>query len=239
MSTKGKVTGEEWLHMSVALPGAAQIRYLEIRTANEYDPAIQVGVDNLSFEQPNEAGGGPAGGGPTGGGSTPPSPPVPPTAALSLQTPNPTPGEPLTLNGASSQPGNGRIISYAWDFNGDGKIDTSTGTNPVAHVMLGPGVHTIGLTVTNSNGEHSTTRLGVTLPSSVPKIHPPDGGEGECQPTLEIGDAHLLAECIQKLGGGYVIEGQLQINGMVLAPTGSGFLKIKTIKDYAIDGTAT
>jgi PKD repeat protein len=160
------------------------------------------------------------------------------TAALSLQTPNPTPGEHLTLSGAGSQPGNGRIISYAWDFNGDGKVDTSTGTNPIAHVMLRPGAHTIALTVTNSSGEHSTSRFGVTLPSTGPKLHPPDGGEGECQPTLEIGDATLLAECIQKLGGGYVINGPLQINGMTVVPT-SGFLKIRTIKDYAIAGTAT
>lgn len=233
-SIKGEAKSGEWQRITLAISGVAQIRYFMIRTANEYEPAVHVGIDDLSFEQPNEGGGG---GSLPGGGS--PTPPVSPTAALSLQTPNPTPGETLTLNGAASQAGSGRIISYAWDFNGDGKTDTSTGTNPVAHLMLGPGAHTIGLTVTNSNGEHSTTRLGVMLPSGGPKIHPPDGGEGECQPTLEIGDAHLLAECIQKLGSGYVIEGQLEINGMVLAPTGSGFLKIRTIKDYAIDGTAT
>ncbi len=238
--TKGKATDEGWLHMSVTL-ATAQIRYFEIRTVNAYNAAIPVGIDNLGFEQPTEGGGGgggSTGGGSTGGGSTPPTPPTPPTASLSLQTPNPTPGQTLTLNGGGSQAGSGRIISYAWDFNGDGKTDTSTGTNPIAHLMLGPGAHTIGLTVTNSNGEHSTTKLGLTLPSTGPKIHPPDGGEGECQPTLEIGDAHLLAECIQKLGGGYVIEGPVQINGMTIVPK-EGFLKIRTIKDYAIDGTAT
>ena len=234
--TKGKATDEGWLHMSVTLT-TAQIRYFEIRTINAYNAAVPVGIDNLSFEQPNEGTVG-GGGGATGGGATPPSPPTPPSASLSLQTPNPTPGETLTLNGGASQPGSGRIISYGWDFNGDGKIDTSTGTNPIAHVMLGPGAHTIGLTVTNANGEHSTTKFGLTLPPTGPKIHPPDGGEGECQPTLEIGDAHLLAECIQKLGGGYVIEGSVQINGMTVVPR-EGFLKIRTIKDYAIDGTAT
>ena len=232
-SVKGEARSGEWRRITLALNGVAQIRYFMIRTAKEYEPAVHVGIDDLDFEQPNEGGGG--GGSPGGGGTTPP---VPPTAALSLQTSNPTPGETLTLNGAASQSGNGRIISYAWDFNGDGKTDTSTGTNPIAHVMLRPGAHTIALTVTNSSGEHSTTHLGVTLPSNGTKIHPPDGGEGECQPTLEIGDAQLLAECIQKLGGGYVINGPVQINGMTVVPT-SGFLKIRTIKDYAIDGTAT
>jgi len=230
-STKGSVTGAGWLHIAVTIPGPAQIRYFQIRTVTEYGAAIPLAIDNLSFEQPTEGGGSPP-------PPPPPPPPAPPTAALSLQTPNPTPGEQLTLSGAGSQPGNGRIISYAWDFNGDGKIDTSTGTNPIAHVMLRPGAHTIALTVTNSNGEHATSKFGVTLPSSGPKIHPPDGGEGECQPSLEVGDAQLLAECIQKLGSGYIINGPVQINGMTVVPT-NGFLKIRTIKDFAIAGTAT
>ena len=243
VSTKGNVTDEGWLHIAVSFPGAAQIRYFAIHTTKEYDATIPLAIDNLSFEQPNEGtgGGGGGGGGPSGGSiGGGPTPPVPPTAALSLQTPNPTPGATLTLSGAGSQAGGGRIISYGWDLNGDGKIDTSTGTNPIAHVILGPGAHTISLTVTNSSSEHATTRFGVTLPSIGAKIHPPDGGEGECQPTLEIGDAHLLAECIQKLGGGgYVIEGQVEINGMMVVPKSGGFLKIRTVKDYAIDGTAT
>ena len=231
-SVKGEAKSGEWRHITLTLGGDAQIRYFVIRTAHEYEPGVHVGIDNVSFEQPNE------GGGNSGPPSHPPPPPSPPVAALTLQTPNPTPGEQLTLSGAGSQPGSGRIISYAWDFNGDGKTDTSTGTNPIAHVMLRPGAHTIALTVTNSSGEHSTSRFGVTLPSVGPKIHPPDGGEGECQPTLEIGDASLLAECIQKLGSGYVINGPLQINGMTVVSR-SGFLKIRTIKDYAIAGTAT
>ncbi len=238
VAVQHEATNNEWRHIALTQSGTAQIRYFEIRTVNAYDAAVPVGIDNLSFEQSTGEtggnGGSPNGGSPSGGST----PPVPPTAALALQTPNPTPGETLTLSGAASQAGSGRIISYAWDFNGDGKTDTSTGTNPIAHVMLRPGAHTIALTVTNSSGEHSTTRFGVTLPSTGPKIHPPDGGEGECQPTLEIGDASLLAECIQKLGGGYIINGPLQINGMTVVPT-NGFLKIRTIKDYAIAGTAT
>ena len=156
------------------LSGSGQIAFFMIRTAKTSTPSSSIGIDDLGFEPGSEAAAGPPSGstggstaGSTGGGST--SPPTPPAAALALQTPNPAPGQPLTLSGAGSQPGSGRIISYGWDFNGDGKIDTSTGTNPIAHVMLGPGAHTIGLTVTNSNGEHSTTHFGVTLPSTRPE----------------------------------------------------------------------
>ncbi len=232
-SVKGEAKSGEWQRMTLTPNGVPQIRYFLIRTAIEYEPAVHVAIDDLGFEQPSE--GTPVGSKPGEGGPTPPAPPI---AALALQTPSPTPGKLLTLDGGASQPGNGRIISYGWDFNDDGKIDTSTGTNPIAHVMLRPGAHTITLTVTNSKGEHSTTKLGVTLPPNGPKVHLPDGGEGECQPTLEVGDAELLAECIQKLGSGYVIEGPVQINGMTVLPT-SGNLKIRTIKDYAIAGTAT
>jgi PKD repeat protein len=245
-SGSGEATTGAWQRISLTLAGT-QISYFMIRTATASIPSI--GIDNLSFEAAREEpGGGGGGGGGNGGGSGSTggnptggsTPPVPPTATLGLLTSDAHAGESLTLSGAGSQAGSGRIISYGWDLNGDGKIDTSTGTNPIAHVILAPGAHTIGLTVTNSNGEHSTTKFGVTLPS-LSHVHLPDGGEGECQPTLEIGDAHLLAECIQKLaGGGYVIGGpQLEINGMVLVPKSGGFLKIRTVKDYAIAGTAT
>ena len=100
-------------------------------------------------------------------------------------------------------------------------------------MTLGPGAHTVTLFVTNSKHEQATSKLGMLLPQTV-KASLPDGGEGECKPTLEIGDAHLLSECIQKLGDGYVIQGQLAINGMLLVPT-NGFLKIKTVTKLGVD----
>ena len=134
----------------------AQLSYLSIRTAEPSEDPI--GIDDLGFEtveEPSKEGGkegGKEGSKETakeGGSPTPAGP----TATLSLQTPNPHAGEALTLSGAGSSPGAGQIISYGWDFNDDGKIDTSTGTNPIAHVMLPPGNHTIALTVTNSEGK--------------------------------------------------------------------------------------
>ncbi len=238
---QGKATNGSWQPIAVTLNGVAKISYFEIRTG--IVTSQEVAIDNLSFEkieeetikekEAKEAKEKSGGGGSTGGsGSTPPTPP---TAALALATPNPSAGQPITLSGAGSSAGSGHIISYGWNFSGGPKIETSTGTDPEAHVMFSPGPHTVTMTVTNSNHEHSTTRFGLNLPTNL-KAHIPDGGEGECQPTLEIGDAHLLAECIQKQGNGYVIEGQLEINGTVLAPKGGGFLKIKTALDYALGG---
>ena len=204
------------------------IAYFVVRAAT----ATDVAIDDLSFETPpaeEEHKTGPP----------PPPPPTPPVARIALETPSPTAGAPIVLSGAGSSPGSGRIISYAWDFNDDGKIDTSTGTHPTAEAILPPGIHTVGLTVTTSTGEKSSSLASVTVTKS--GLHPPDGGEGECLPKLEVGDAELLAECIQKLsGGGYVIAGpRVSINGMVLVPKSGGFLKIRTVKDFAIAGTKT
>lgn len=225
----GKATSGAWTTIATSLTGGEQISFFVIRT--EAGSVGEVAIDNLSFESPPSSGEEPK------TTTTEPTKPPSPTANVALSTPEPTAGKPLTLSGAGSTAGSGHIISYGWDINGDGTIDTSTGTNPIAHVILTPGPHTIGLTVTNSNGEKSSSRFSLSVPS-LSHVHLPDGGEGECQPTLEVGDAQLLAECIQKLpGGGYVIGGpELDVNGMMLVPKSGGFMKIKTVTDYALGG---
>jgi PKD repeat protein len=213
----GKGEGEAgagWSLIVAKVSGAARIGYFQILT----ETAITlggVGIDDLTFEAE------------TSSTPPPPPPPTPPKASVSLETPNPFSGQSITLSGAGSLPGSAdHIISYAWDLNGDGKTDTSTGTNPNAHLILPPGVHNIGLTVTNSNKESSSTRFGLAIPSTTLMIPPKDGGEGECKKTFEVGSAQLVAECIQTLPGkgGYVIASkQVALNGMDLVPVGGGF----------------
>jgi hypothetical protein len=83
-------------------------------------------------------------------------------------------------------------------------------------------VHVIGLTVTNSGGEKASTRFDVA-PLGI-SLAPLDGGEGPCLSSLEVANAELLAECIQKKAAEYVIETkQLSINGMVLVPRTGGY----------------
>lgn len=242
VSGHGEAVTSEWRRIAVTLSGEGQISYFMIRAAKA--SVASIGIDDLSFEAASAGTGGGGGGGTTTTStqSSPPAP-APPTAALSLQNTNPGPGEELTISGAGSQPGSGRIISYEWDLNGDGRTDTSTGTNPIAHLILAPGPHTIGLTVVSSNGQSSTSKLALTLPSVNVSIPPQDGGQGPCTSTYEVGDAHIGAECIQKLSdGGYVIATKyLELNGMTLVPQGGGFgvFKIETVKDLAIDGTQT
>ncbi|HEY2767025.1 MAG TPA: PKD domain-containing protein [Solirubrobacteraceae bacterium] len=247
-----KATSGAWKRIELLVSGTDRISYFAIRTTEGSAQTVLVGIDNVKFEaeaggekekeEQEKSGSGGSGGGSGDTGSVPPSPPTPPVAALALQGAA-QPGAALTLTGAGSQPGNGRIISYDWDLNGDGTTDTSTATNPIAHVILPPGSHTIGLTVTSSTGQQSSSKFGVTIPPHIELPPPADGGEGPCEPALTIGNAQLIAECIQKLpGGGYAIETrQLALNGMVLTPRGGGYgvFKIRTVKDYAIAGTRT
>jgi PKD repeat protein len=107
----------------------------------------------------------------------------------------------------------------------------------VANWIFKPGFHTVTLTVTNSNGQQSTNHLGIEVGTKV-KQFIPDGGQGDCQPTYDNGNVHIVAECIQTLaGGGYVIESaQIQLNGMVLATKGGGegVFKILPFNEYGI-----
>jgi hypothetical protein len=227
-----------WVPLSAIQEGGkdSQIAYLSIFT--NVTSAKEVAIREISFEAPTAQPKAPPT--PTPG---PPPPPPPPTSSVSLLTPNAGPGRTLTLSGGGSQAGSGHIISYDWDLNGSGKATTSTGTNPIVHLILAPGLRTIGLTVTNSNGEKSSSKFGLSLPTHIELPPPPDGGQGPCEPTLEVGDARLIAECIQKQsGGGYVIETkQLGLNGMAFAPVGGGYgiFRVQTIKDFSIDGTRT
>lgn len=259
-SAEGEPGLGSWKRIAITLPGAAKtISYFSIVTAEHSED--EIAIDDLSYESAGEETGGggkekpgeekpgeekpgetPGGGGNPGGGPPTGGPPVAPiAAAVSLQTPNPYSGEPIALSGAGSQPGNGHVISYDWDLNGDGRVDTSTGTNPTVHLILAPGVHTIGLTVTNSNRESSSTRFGLTIPSITSMIPPADGGEGECQKTYDQGDVHIVAECIQRLpsGGEVIASRQVGLDGMELASLDGGFgiFKIQTVKKLGIGST--
>src|SRR4029077_1480785 len=104
---KGSALQSAWTKFPAPNPGNVPISYfrIEAQTPNHN----VVGIDDLSSEAVSEEHGKEEhkeSGGGSGGGS----PPTPPSAKVTLLTPNPHAGEPLTLSGAGSQPGSGRII---------------------------------------------------------------------------------------------------------------------------------
>src|SRR4051812_29907699 len=83
-----------------------------------------------------------------GQGQPPPAPGV--TTASFAEPPIARPKTPTTFNASTST---GEGLSYAWDFDGDGSFETSTGSNPRSdHVFPKPGDVHVGVRVTGSKG---------------------------------------------------------------------------------------
>jgi PKD repeat protein len=221
-TASGTASDTRWTQITVTQSGGSSITYFEIATSSASTNIPPLAIDDLTF--------------PAAGGGPPPPPPGP-NASVSLLTANPHAGNLISFSGAGSTAGSGHIIAYNWGFDNN-NTTTSTGTNPVAHWIFKPGFHTVTLTVTNSDGQHSTTHLGFTNAPPPISLPQPDGGQGDCQPTYDDGDVHIVADCIQTLsGGGYVIQTQqLLLNGMVLAPAGGGYgiFKILPFKNLGV-----
>ncbi len=85
----------------------------------------------------------------------------PPVAAFSTTPGKPHINEPVTFDASASKDPDGKIVSYEWDFNGDGVFDQKT-TNPiVTHSYAVSGAKTVTLRVTDNGG--ATTRLTKTV----------------------------------------------------------------------------
>jgi PKD repeat protein len=77
------------------------------------------------------------------------------TTPSALFTASPTSGPaPLTVTFSNSSTGYDQPLSYAWDFDNDGTVNSTT-TNPSA-IYTGQGTYTVKLTVTDSNGDTNT-----------------------------------------------------------------------------------
>jgi hypothetical protein len=79
-------------------------------------------------------------------------------------------GGSVQLDGSGSAAGVDEIVSYAWDFDGDGEYDEATGVSPVfsAVGLDGPSTVTVSLLVTDSIGDTATDQTVVTVRNVAP-----------------------------------------------------------------------
>lgn len=70
-------------------------------------------------------------------------------------------GAPLIFDGSTSQPTDGSLVSYAWDF-GDGSIASDSAPTAL-HTYIAPGTYTVTLTVANADGQTGTTSVQITI----------------------------------------------------------------------------
>jgi PKD repeat protein len=79
-----------------------------------------------------------------------PSPLRPPVANFAYMPASPNPGDPVLFNGTFSGDFDGDIVSFAWDFDGDGTIDSTDGI--AEHAFTTPGTYSVSLTVSDDGG---------------------------------------------------------------------------------------
>lgn len=85
-------------------------------------------------------------------------------------TPNSTetePGEAVAFD-ASDSTGEGGIASYEWDWNGDDSVDDCG--EVVTHTFANPGTYTVGLTVTDADGNTDRTSRSINVGATPPTI---------------------------------------------------------------------
>jgi PKD repeat protein len=90
-----------------------------------------------------------------------------PTASFEA-SPNPASvGQTVSLDGSASSSPDGTIAKYEWDLDGNGSYETNTGATPTTSTTFStPGSHTVGLRVTDTAGEQSTSTRTVTVEQS-------------------------------------------------------------------------
>ncbi|HEY0637355.1 MAG TPA: ThuA domain-containing protein [Pseudonocardiaceae bacterium] len=94
---------------------------------------------------------------------------------------DPTSGQaPLTVrfDPAGTEDPDGDPITYAWDFTGDGTVD-STEPGPVEHTYTANGTYTARLTVSDSTGRDSVATVRIVVGNTAPTVvldPPPNGG---------------------------------------------------------------
>jgi PKD repeat protein len=87
-----------------------------------------------------------------------------PTASFTA-SPNPiSVGSQVTLDGSGSSDPDGPIAKYEWDLDGNGSYETSTGSTPTVKTSFSePGTYTVGLRVTDGNGNTATRSQTVNV----------------------------------------------------------------------------
>jgi PKD domain len=108
------------------------------------------------------------------------------------------------------------IVSYMWDFDGDGQFDDGTGED-IDHVFTTPGKVDVGLKVTDADGDTDTTTETVNVkdrpnqpkapkdeakvddpPQADPPKSDPPKAKGAPKPTVTIASNQKLSEVLSK-----------------------------------------
>ncbi len=104
----------------------------------------------------------------------------PPIADFEYSPATPTPGTAVAFDGSASVDFDGQIVSYAWDFDGNGESDASGPA--VLHVFPHAGSYAVSLTVTDDGGNRDTATYVLEI-ASPPAAPPAPAAEAPSPPT--------------------------------------------------------
>lgn len=89
----------------------------------------------------------------------------PPIASFQTMPADPAPGDAVVFNGTSSLDLDGMVESFAWDFDADGTIDS---TSPITeYIFATADTYDVTLTVTDDEGNSDSITLTITVVSAV------------------------------------------------------------------------
>ncbi len=91
----------------------------------------------------------------------------PPIAMFTLEPARPRVAVETLFDASKSYDVDGRVVSFAWDFDGDGMFDLTTASPTAAHTFLKVGEVTVGLKVTDDEGGVGTIERAVEVLPSV------------------------------------------------------------------------
>jgi PKD repeat protein len=94
---------------------------------------------------------------------------VPPEASFGFSPAQPGPGEVINLTSTSTD-ADGTIETLEWDLDGDGGYDDATG-EAASTAFPAAGTHTVGLQVTDNDGETDSAQQAITV--IAPTVPPP------------------------------------------------------------------
>jgi len=108
----------------------------------------------------------------------------PPEAALTANPDRAEPGQSVTLDASGSSDPDGSLVEYRWDLDGDGTVDTTTGSPTTSTSFTQAGDHNVGVTVLDGDGATDTATTTVAVqanqaPSAALTGSPSTAGTGE------------------------------------------------------------
>jgi PKD repeat protein len=96
------------------------------------------------------------------------TPNVPPVAMFSVSAPAMRVNQSITFDAGASHDPDGKIVSYEWDFNGDGLFDLTTGDAVVTYSYDAAGTRTVTLRATDAEG--ASSRYSYTFEVTSPAV---------------------------------------------------------------------